>query len=223
MRRRFADLGVCHGDRVAVLTINVPEFLEVLFACGKLGCGLRAVELPPGRPRALLHRQRRRGAHDRGGRRVHRAGRFRAPGAVRAPLPRAAGRRRAATGSVYDDVVSRAAALASDNEVSTDEVAIIMYTSGTTGPAQGRHAHPRQPALEQHQRRAGLRHTRGRHHPRLRPALPHRRAQRDHAHHAAQGGHGGAPAGLRPRQGARSHRGAPHQRRCSAYPPCSSS
>ena len=33
----LSDLGVCHGDRVAVLTINVPEFLEVLFACGKLG------------------------------------------------------------------------------------------------------------------------------------------------------------------------------------------
>ena len=44
------DLGVSKGDRVAVLALNCVEFLDVWFACGKLGAIMQPLNwrLTPG-------------------------------------------------------------------------------------------------------------------------------------------------------------------------------
>ena len=130
------DLGVCHGDRVAALTINVPEFLEVLFACGKLGAVFVPLNFRLAGPELSFI------VNDAGVHTIVVGGEFTAlVDSVRSELcVRHYLALQASEGGdwlVYDDVVSRAAALASDNEVSTDETAIIMYTSGTTGRPKG--------------------------------------------------------------------------------------
>ena len=132
----LADLGVCHGDRVAVLTINVPQFLEVLFACGKLGALFVPLNFRLAGPE-LSFIVNDAGVHTIvvGPEFIELVDSVRPELCVRHFLAL-----QAAEGGEwldYDDVVSRAAATPSDNEVKPDEVAIIMYTSGTTGRPKG--------------------------------------------------------------------------------------
>ena len=132
----LSDLGVCHGDRVAVLTINVPEFLEVLFACGKLGAVFVPLNFRLAGPE-LTFIVDDAGVHTMvvGAEFIELVDSVRADLSVRHFLALQASE--GGDWLVYDDVVSGAAALAIDNEVNTDEVAIIMYTSGTTGRPKG--------------------------------------------------------------------------------------
>jgi fatty-acyl-CoA synthase len=132
----LTDLGVCHGDRVAVLTINVPQFLEVLFACGKLGARFVPLNFRLAGPE-LSFIVNDAGVHTIvvGPEFIELVDSVRPELCVRHYLAL-----QAAEGGAwldYDDVVSRAAAAPSDNEVKPDEVAIIMYTSGTTGRPKG--------------------------------------------------------------------------------------
>lgn len=52
----LADLGVVRGDRVSIHAANCIEYLDVLFACGKLGAILHNLNwrLAPGEVRALI-------------------------------------------------------------------------------------------------------------------------------------------------------------------------
>ena len=131
-----SHLGVCHGDRVAVLTINVPEFLELLFACGKLGAVFVPLNFRLAGPE-LTFIVDDAGVHTMvvGAEFIELVDSVRADLSVRHFLALQASE--GGDWLVYDDVVSGAAALAIDNEVNTDEVAIIMYTSGTTGRPKG--------------------------------------------------------------------------------------
>jgi fatty-acyl-CoA synthase len=132
----FAELGVCHGDRVAVLTINVPQFLEVLFACGKLGAVFVPLNFRLAAPE-LTFIVNDAGVHTLvvGPEFIGLVDSVRTELCVRRYLALQASE--GGDWLEYDDVVARAAAQASDNEVGSGEVAIIMYTSGTTGRPKG--------------------------------------------------------------------------------------
>ena len=182
------DGGIRAGDRVGYLGFNHPAFLETMFATARLGAIFVPLNFRLTGPelefiindagchtmvadskhtaRARHHPRRRLGAamaRRREGERVRRVGRLRR-------FPRR-GRRRSGETPAVD----------------ADAVAVIMYTSGTTGLPEGGDAHARQLLVEQRQRGQHARHPRRRRHARVRSALPHRWAQRHDAAHAAEG------------------------------------
>jgi fatty-acyl-CoA synthase len=125
-------LGVCRGDRVAMLALNSTEHFEVMFACRRIG----AVFLPlnwrltvpeldyivqDAAPRCLLF-----------------GGDFADTAAALAPHVPAARHLRleyCAPGP-YEEAIA-AAAYAAPVELSHDDVWTILYTSGTTGRPKG--------------------------------------------------------------------------------------
>jgi fatty-acyl-CoA synthase len=129
-----ADLqhgGVCHGDRVAFLGLNQPAFFETLFAAARLG----AIFVPlnfrlTGPELAFIINDA--GIHTLVADELHRP----VAESVRAELP--------VRRYLSDDAADGWEPLHGDHRrfsgaepIDSDEVAIIMYTSGTTGLPKG--------------------------------------------------------------------------------------
>jgi acyl-CoA synthetase (AMP-forming)/AMP-acid ligase II len=152
-RRTFAELhartsaladalhqrGVRHGDRVAMLAFNSPEFIEVLLAAAKLGAITVPVNfrLTAGEVRyaltdsgasVLLYSSQLAA--------VAKAAADGLPIHTLAEIPSAAER---ATGapSAYEDLLATGSPDPLERDVAESEVAVIMYTSGTTGRPKG--------------------------------------------------------------------------------------
>lgn len=114
-------LGVGRGDRVAYVGPNHPSYLETLFAAGTIGAvfvplnmRLAAAELGDQLAdcgaRVLIH----------------------APQHAGLPVPVAVG-----LDTGYEDLVAGGGTEPIDEPVGHDDLALIMYTSGTTGRAKG--------------------------------------------------------------------------------------
>jgi fatty-acyl-CoA synthase len=130
----LAALGVCHGDRVAYLGLNHPRFLLTLFGAAKLGAIFVPLNFRLTAPE-LAFIIRDAGVHTL----VYEAHFAQIVEAVRDEIrchelvcgtPRDGSR-------TFDEFFHDAREDDLDSQVSPDEVAWIMYTSGTTGRPKG--------------------------------------------------------------------------------------
>lgn len=152
-RRTFAELhsrtsaladalhqrGIRRGDRVALLALNSPEFLEVLLAAAKLG----AITVPVNF--RLTADEVRYVLTDSGASALLYSGQL-APVAktaadglhvhTLAEIPSAADRA-AGGASEYEDLVASGSSSFPEQDIAADDVTVIMYTSGTTGFPKG--------------------------------------------------------------------------------------
>jgi fatty-acyl-CoA synthase len=129
LARRLRDLGVGRGDRVAFLGPNHPAYLETLFAAGAIGAVFVPLNTRLAAPE-LLHCLTDSGAAVL----IHTE---QCAGPV-AGIEWPAGLRQViAVDDEYERIVGSGDATALDEPVSPEDLCLIMYTSGTTGPAKG--------------------------------------------------------------------------------------
>jgi fatty-acyl-CoA synthase len=131
----FRANGVCHGDRVGFLGLNQPCFLESLFAAARLGAIFVPLNFRLSGPE-LSYIINNAGLHTIIADAPHRP----LIDAIRAELPcrRFLSADQTAEGwTAIEDLIARHAAIHDGVTVTEDEIAVIMYTSGTTGRPKG--------------------------------------------------------------------------------------
>jgi fatty-acyl-CoA synthase len=128
--------GVCHGDRVGFLGLNQPAFFETMLAAARLGASFVPLNFRLTGPE-LAFIIGDAGIHTLVVDEMHRT----VIDSVRAELP--VRRYLGVDGEVtdgwepFEQVLARHPRIATVEPIDSDEVAVIMYTSGTTGRPKG--------------------------------------------------------------------------------------
>ncbi len=181
------ELGVRKGDRVALLMMNSPEFLESFFAIAKLGavCVPLNWRLVPDELQFILK--------DSGAKTLLYGGEFaqavaelekRGPATdVKHWVHQGADATRAKFALDYDALQRAASTEAPACTACDDDLLYIMYTSGHDRPAEGRRAHPRDRDVGRAHDRRDRRDAAQGPLPGFAAVLPRRRADADHAEH----------------------------------------
>ncbi|AVO50181.1 o-succinylbenzoate--CoA ligase [Melaminivora suipulveris] len=131
--------GVRKGDRVALMALNSPQFMEVVFAVAKLGAVLVPINFRLAAPEVRYILDDSAPAVLLVSPQVAAVAREAAAGTgVRHVVEMASAEQRAAgVPSAYEELIASASAARVPVPVTHDEVATLMYTSGTTGFPKG--------------------------------------------------------------------------------------
>ncbi len=135
LAKALRSAGVCRGDRVAFLGVNQPAFFELLFAAARLGAIFVPLNFRLTGPE-LDYIINDAGVHTI----VTDAGHRPIIDAIRASLPcrHYLSADIAADGwQVMHDLANAATPLSQGEAAAEDDIAVIMYTSGTTGRPKG--------------------------------------------------------------------------------------
>ncbi|MEV0093979.1 long-chain fatty acid--CoA ligase [Streptomyces sp. NPDC050738] len=124
LAHHLRSAGAGRGDRVAFLGPNHPAFLETLFATGRLGAVFVPLNSRLAEPE-LTHCLTDSGTS------------FLVHAAPFAGFAQRSGLPRLQVGDAYETALARSVADPLDEAVTLDDLAMIMYTSGTTGRAKG--------------------------------------------------------------------------------------
>ena len=146
--------GVCRGDRVGFLGFNQPPFLETLFAAARLGAIFVPLNFRLTGPE-LSYIINNAGVHTLVADMSHRP----VIDSIRAELPCRWYFSADQPAEGWPDIAGLLTAydpIRTGERVAEDEIAVIMFTSGTTGRPKRGDAHSRQYLVEQHQRAACL-------------------------------------------------------------------
>ena len=138
LARGLASLGVLRGDRVAVLMLNCHRYLELYYACARMGAVIVPLNIRLARPEIIfiLNDSETKVLVVDKAFAVHIAGREAVP-TLEAVIYN--GEETPATMLNYEDIVSQGSHMMEsvDQEMDDDELSGLYYTGGTTGRAKG--------------------------------------------------------------------------------------
>src|SRR6266566_4283856 len=138
LARGLAAFGVQHGDRVAVLMLNCHRYLELYYACARMGAVIVPLNIRLARPEIVFI------LNDSESRTLVVDKTFAPYATGRDTFPTVqslifAGDETPANMTNYEDVVSKGTHMQEsvDQEIKDDDLSGLYYTGGTTGRAKG--------------------------------------------------------------------------------------
>lgn len=133
------DTGVKKGDVVSILSFNRNEYLELYFACGKIGAIMNALNFrlsPEEIQRAIIHSESKLEIVDAFFANLYNQIADDLPSKGK-PVLVAGGEPTVKNGVIYDDFIKDKSDSEPSVDIDPDDPVLLQYTSGTTGTPKG--------------------------------------------------------------------------------------